>query len=257
MCGLAGMAGNGVHLKHLEAYKELLYMSALRGRDGTGVLAVNTRPTKEILRNYKSTRESNDFLYDHGGKNGFLSWPTWNVLMGHTRWATVGGISPNNTHPFDVGSIVGAHNGTLQSIEFYDKKKTDSEVFFEMMQTKGMVPTLELTSWYDAWAFSVYTKGTGKITLGHNGQRPLAVGFCENSDVIFWASEYQMIHLVCQRNKIPVKVVVLASYRVYEIDIEEIKAGNDRPWTTTDIEHPKLVELPSEYRNHMNDKIPF
>lgn len=240
MCGLAGVAGDGISKRHLEAYQELLYMSALRGRDGTGVLAVNTRPSHTVYRNYKTIQESNDFLKIHGKKDGFLSSSLWNILMGHTRWATVGDVSNKNVHPFDVGPMIGAHNGTLQSLMFYDKKKTDSQVMFEKMTKQGIIPVLASTSWHDAWAVTIFEKETDKLYLATNGQRPLSVGIVQDADVMFWASDFSMIYLACKRARIPVECFTLSTYYLYEIDIPKIKAGRDNPWIRHDIERPPI-----------------
>lgn len=255
MCGLAGVAGNGITTRHRDAYKELLYLSALRGRDSTGVLAVNTRRSPTVHRNYRSLQESSDFINTHGNKEGFLSSGEWNILMGHTRYATVGGVSNRNVHPFDVGPIVGAHNGTLQSLQFYDKKKTDSEMMFEKMVKNGVIPTLSSCSYIDAWAVSIYDKKDKTISLGTNGQRPLSVGIVQNSDVMFWASDYGMIYLVCRRAGIPVECFTLSSYYLYEIDIDEIRSGKDNPWKRHEIERPAVTEYKVDDR--FNEQLRF
>jgi hypothetical protein len=44
--------------------------------------------------------------------NTAVAAPYFSVL-GHTRHATVGGISEDNAHPFMIGNVVGAHNGGI------------------------------------------------------------------------------------------------------------------------------------------------
>lgn len=237
MCGLAGMAGNYVQ-RHQDAFKELLYISALRGRDGTGVAAINTHKGRHSI--FKSVDEPNDYLKKYGGRSDFLSSYFYNVMLGHTRWATIGKVKHQNVHPFDVGNLIGAHNGTLESGEYWNPKTTDSELFFQNMEKDGIIPTLEKLTYRDAFAISVYSKKDKALYLATNGQRPLAVGFCKHSDVIFWASDYSMIHLVAKRNQIAIDVVTLASGSLYEIPIDSIKK-DERNWTA---EKFKVEERP-------------
>ncbi len=54
-----------------------------------------------------------------------------NILMAHVRAASSGSVTLPNTHPFVVGGIVLAHNGTLENFEpatkLKSKGETDSE----------------------------------------------------------------------------------------------------------------------------------
>lgn len=59
------------------------------------------------------------------------------IFNAHVRRATLGGISPENTHPFDLGPYTFSHNGTIlnyRSLLMRDmpepKGDTDSECFF-------------------------------------------------------------------------------------------------------------------------------
>lgn len=272
MCGLAGMMGPGITMTLREAYKELLYVSALRGREGTGVLAVNTRAKPEVRRIFKTVSEPNEFLRVHDGKSGFLSSTMFDIFMGHCRWPTMGRVALANVHPFETERFIGAHNGTLESIAFRDQKKTDSQMMFEAMEKKGIVPVLETLRSWDAYAVSIYEKDKKKLYLANNGRRPLAVAVLKRYDAIVWASEYLMLHMILRRNHIESEVFTLTQDRLYEIDMESITAGQV-PWSVSDINRPeKNAEedyyeawLRGEYSTKgsssktekLDDKIPF
>jgi hypothetical protein len=51
------------------------------------------------------------------------------ILMAHSRWATHGSQTKQNSHPFKVGKIVGAHNGIIYNHrDLNEKYKRDFEV---------------------------------------------------------------------------------------------------------------------------------
>lgn len=46
----------------------------------------------------------------------------FNVLFAHTRWASVGEVNVENAHPFEIGNILGAHNGGIANWEELNQK---------------------------------------------------------------------------------------------------------------------------------------
>ena len=125
MCGIIGYTGyseaRGILLKGL---KTLEY----RGYDSAGI-AVYHPEFKEVLvskcegRVEKLDSRSTDVKGIAG--------------IGHTRWATHGGVSDNNSHPHKFGSVTLVHNGIIENyaaiknqlgISNKLKSQTDSEV---------------------------------------------------------------------------------------------------------------------------------
>ncbi|MBQ9531202.1 MAG: glutamine--fructose-6-phosphate transaminase (isomerizing) [Eubacterium sp.] len=125
MCGIIGYTGyseaRGILLKGL---KTLEY----RGYDSAGI-AVYHPEFKEVLvskcegRVEKLDTKSKDVKGVAG--------------IGHTRWATHGGVSDNNSHPHKFGSVTLVHNGIIENYAAIKnqlgianklKSQTDSEV---------------------------------------------------------------------------------------------------------------------------------
>lgn len=240
MCGLAGMIGFGIQTADLECFQDLLYMSALRGPHSTGVAAADLRRShvaKGTIK--KQVGPASLFIFeDLNGKKPLLKSFMNDVFIGHCRWSTVGVTNEENAHPFDTGRYIGAHNGTLHDKWSYHKTKTDSELMFEEMEKRGIddvLSNLELTS---AYAVSILDKTSKKLYLARNFLRTLYVAINQKRGVLYWASEHGFLTAATDRRDIDVEIFKLEANTLYEIDITDVKAGNDIPWVTYNVESP-------------------
>lgn len=200
MCGLSGVAG-AITPKERDAFNELMWGSALRGKDSTGVAAVR-RHSNDV----EMCKVADDVTWLFYNKNyDKVVGAGSKVLMGHCRHATIGAKKVYNAHPFAFEHLVGAHNGTLQ---YGSKGKlsgskdfdTDSEALFNHMNEVGPEETIPLLE--GAWALTWFDKTTNDINFLRNGERPLAYAFNESRDCLFWASEPGLLRWVLARNNI-------------------------------------------------------
>jgi len=89
---------------------------------------------------------------------------TANVMVGHTRGPStgVGGVCKENTHPFKVGNIIGAHNGYIanwwalkekykKDYPFVTDYHVDSQMIFFLLNYKGFDGLEELKGWAGCW----------------------------------------------------------------------------------------------------------
>ena len=162
MCGISGVVG-------LKSISELLYEGIrnleYRGYDSCGVALMNK--TRLIIKK------------DIGGVEGFYR--KHNVLqlkskigIAHTRWATHGKVTRNNSHPFTSsdGNFAVVHNGIisnyrplrdqLQKEGFKFSSETDTEILAHLLEKfykrsqnveKAFVKTLNLIEGTFALAF--------------------------------------------------------------------------------------------------------
>lgn len=231
------MAGQGIGNDDLNAFRDLLYITALRGADSTGLLTAKTWGKHTYHKLIKDDIDASYFIWKDGLPKGDkqLDSMTADLFMGHCRAATKGVVNAANAHPFDTGKFIGAHNGTLWGKEWEDQHKTDSQLMFERMENEGIIPTLQDLTWGDAYAISIWEKGTNSLYLGRNHERPLHVGFSKKYGVMYWASEHAMLDFISARRKLDLDIYYLPIDTLFKINIDEIAAGNTTPWETFDV----------------------
>ena len=127
MCGIIGYTGtreaSGIMLDALELLE-------YRGYDSAGIAL--TDETEGPARIVKCAGRVKDLRLACEKKN-----VTGHCGIGHTRWATHGGVSDENAHPHNFGKVTVIHNGIIENYrqltEKYEldgklKSQTDSEV---------------------------------------------------------------------------------------------------------------------------------
>ena len=127
MCGIVGYTGReSVTDQILDSLELLEY----RGYDSAGLATLNGQTGKIKLR--KCAGRVND-LRGICKKDKKIS----TCGIGHTRWATHGGVSDENAHPHRCGDVLLVHNGIVENYEELKdhfmlhkelKSQTDTEV---------------------------------------------------------------------------------------------------------------------------------
>lgn len=200
MCGLFGVVCSKDADKGTvsQVFLGMGVMSESRGRDAAGVagfswdgdLRVCTKKIGTFRSLWTQHKASGRLLIDVAGSH---------VLMGHTRASSVG--NPNdlrNAHPFQVGPIVGCHNGTMSRsalVSQYElrslKGSTDSEAIVAALAAGPADPESYLdvvTSVSGSAALSVVdTRRQDAVVLVRGQSSPLAVARAVDGSV-WWAS---------------------------------------------------------------------
>lgn len=238
MCGLFGIFGPDIQGVDLTLLKELCFVSALRGGDGTGVVQGKQEKKKWSYIVEKGAWESPYFLWFHSkskdGNNDVLDDYSCNFFLGHTRYATRGEVKASNCHPFDIQSVVGTHNGTLKDRKYQHKDKTDSELMFTDIAKNGLIPVLTDLNEDSAYAIAMFDKAAGEVVLTKNSKRPLVYAVHKNRNVVYYASERAMLEFCAVRNNVDIGTIYrLTDNVVYRCDPSKKFTLSLTPWEST------------------------
>lgn len=245
MCGIFGMAGNGIYHKHLKAFRELGIVSQLRGTDSSGVFQIDTCKFRDTEKKGFVHKEATDFTNFNAKRHSkdipvrnFMDDQMCNLYIGHVRAATVGNIVDENAHPFDFPFIVGAHNGTLVDLKYQHAEKTDSEMMFADINERGIEEVLPELARNSAFAISMYNRYENRMILTRNSQRPLWIAHCKLNRVVFWASEGWMLQAVLGRNDIEIfEMYQVKPDIILKFDPASVKEGTNRLFEIEDIKY--------------------
>jgi predicted glutamine amidotransferase len=224
MCGLVGCAGLQLTREDSDAFYNLLHLDQLRGDHSTGIAVIKNNGDAELFKAVGPPHK----LYEKykGGKfiDGKLGWFNAVIYMGHNRFATQGKIDENGAHPFQMGDIIGAHNGTVQKhfltkLEGHKQFEIDSQIIFHHLNaTKQLQDIWDVAD--GAMALTWWNKVDGTLNFARNKERPLYYTISKDGKNIYWASEKWMLYIALGRTKIQFdnaeEVEINTHYKVLE-----------------------------------------
>lgn len=246
MCGHVGIAGK-LEMKDEALMKRMLVFDFFRGPDSTGFAALRNNGDIFIAKCAGSPVD----LFDAGKFKTALVGATSTVFMGHNRYATKGKISSQNAHPYQDGTIVGAHNGTLDSSSWLelDKmlgEKTEVDSHSLIMAISRFGAEAVIPKMRGAWALVWFDTSDNTINFLRNKERPFWIGYSKKLDKVIWASEHPIIHAATamvgdnptdtQKYELHTAEVNGETFRFfqtepdwhYRFDIDDLKKGSDK-----------------------------
>lgn len=167
MCGIIGYTGSE---KVKEVLLDALELLEYRGYDSAGIAVMEEGESRVYKRagRVKDLREKCEAKAE-GAVCG----------IGHTRWATHGGVNDTNAHPHQAGNVTLVHNGIIENyrelIADYDlKDKLQSE-------TDSEVAAVLLDHFYEGDPQEAIKKTVGKL----KGTFALVIMFSDRQGVIY------------------------------------------------------------------------
>ena len=185
MCGIFAITGTGNNAGNvvLAGLKKLEY----RGYDSWGI-ATRIAERVTVKKDTGKISEVN------------CTFDASNEAIGHTRWATHGGVTALNAHPHQTGKVTVVHNGIFENYADYKKKfiaaggtfssETDTEVIAHLVNEqieKGLQPREAIMtasrSIHGRFSLLVMIDGIDGIFAARRGS-PLIIGRGENETYI-------------------------------------------------------------------------
>ncbi len=150
MCGIVGYVGEQ-HPKEIliSGLKKLEY----RGYDSSGI-ALKKDDKVQIIKTVG--RISN--LEEKLKKTDLLD---ANIGIGHTRWATHGGVTEENAHPHKIGRVTLVHNGIIENAANLKTELEEGVIFNSNTDTE--VAAALIDKYYDDNALFAIKKAISKI----------------------------------------------------------------------------------------------
>ena len=158
MCGIIGFTGN---LQAPGILVDGLQQLEYRGYDSAGI-AVNNGSETQIVKTTGKVATLREKVAATAGLSGTCG-------IGHTRWATHGGVTEVNAHPHVSGNVTLIHNGIIENYkELAASLKTKG--YTAISETDTEVAAMLIDSLYDGDPFAAL-KEADKVLEG-------AYGFC-------------------------------------------------------------------------------
>lgn len=255
-----------------------LRMLEYRGYDSAGIVGVSSDEKVFLekavgrvsaLANKVDTKSSDDTLYT-----------TW---IAHTRWATHGGVTENNTHPHMSSSnrFYIVHNGIIENYKELKKElskkysfysETDTEVvakLIEELYDGNLKTTMEKVAEKLVWAYSVAVLDSsepGKI-VGIKLGSPLIVGAA--SDGVYISSDVNALSSLADTYTIlednEMVVIDGKKYNIYMSGERVERAAEkvdeslviDDLWDFTSYTEKEIFDIPTVLENVFSGRIDF
>lgn len=207
MCGIVGIiaaGANGFTDDERATFVNGLFIDALRGTDGTGMMFGKTNGEVVVM---KEASPSWEFLSNGAVKSGVQEiYTSGRWAFGHNRAATRGSKKDENTHPFIVDDrIILLQNGTYNGSHRHHKDtEVDTEAIAHVIAEHPEQLEEALQKIDAAYVLVWWDNELKTLNIIRNDQRPLWVAESKQGTVMYF-SEWGMMYAAAERNGLELK----------------------------------------------------
>lgn len=207
MCGIVGIISKSKHgfsADERDAFIDGLFIDALRGTDGTGVMYGRGNGETVIM---KEASPAWEFLSKPEAKTiGQELFSNGRWAFGHNRAATRGSKKDENSHPFIVDNhIVLLQNGTYVGDHKHHKDtEVDTEAIAHVIAEHPGKLEEALQKINAAYVLVWWNDKEKSLNIIRNQERPLWYGNTEDGTTLFF-SEWGIMFAAADRNNILIK----------------------------------------------------
>jgi glucosamine 6-phosphate synthetase-like amidotransferase/phosphosugar isomerase protein len=193
LCGIFGFITYKPSEENLNLFKDLCYLSSVRGTDSTGIAVVVD--DKVIIE--KDHIEASEFLKKKMPKYEKRITKA-NIAIGHTRkWTQGKPEDNNNNHPIFSNNWVMVHNGVCSSMDRIKDYKyhgeVDSEILLSYVEKQGLEKGLANLQGYAAVAL-LNTKDPESIYLWRHNES-LYLGYDRATETLVFGSTEDILEV--------------------------------------------------------------
>ncbi len=170
MCGIIGYSGSG---DAKEIISNGLFALEYRGYDSAGM----TLFTSNGLFTLKSTGRVGKLCEKLNASENISS----NCGIGHTRWATHGGVTKENAHPHGNDMLMLVHNGIIENYEEIKNTVLDDCEFYSQTDTEVIAKLL--SKYYLFYGDKM--RSIRELTNVLKGSYAVAVVFADEKDTVY------------------------------------------------------------------------
>ena len=261
MCGITAYRGpTSAASRARSALERLEY----RGYDSAGIAARYIDGTALHVRTLNGVASLTDAV-----RSGESGTDATTSAIGHTRWATHGGVSERNAHPIEdcSGRLFLVHNGIIENADLLRAQlvadghrfatDVDSEVIVHLLE-QALRPGVGLgdaladivTRLEGSWAIVALDSRSGSLAGTAHGS-PLI--FAEGEEGVYFASDVGAITPVVETFR------VLEDDDVVEVDAEGMRwhrpGGSCRPRGLWPVPQTAYLSSKGRHRDHMGNEI--
>jgi predicted glutamine amidotransferase len=230
----------------IDYLRDSLVVDVLRGKHSTGVFYGHGLRAKQHCGYFKEAVNGLEFVEGKAFREHITSnTAPIKFAVGHNRWATLGGVTQKNAHPFRHDEVTGVHNGTIRGgmhtlpVSLHKSGcVVDSDCVMHNLNhvDPGEAAEKVISEITGAYMLIWHDNRDGSLNFVRNDTRSFHMAQAYDEDTLLFASESGSLEWIARRNKFTIA------------DVHFLKPGHMLKFTDETGLVPEVIEIPSPKR---------